>query len=201
MQALARKIVVLGTGGTIAGTAGSAQDCLGYTSAQLSIGELLARVPGLPDIDIFNEQVAQIDSKDMHFDIWRRLALRCTHWIAQEDVRGVVIAHGTDTLEETAYFLHSVLAAGKPVVLTRTTGLWSQEMMQDSQNVLLVPPGNLIALQQAVSSLLADPGKRQRLGESARRCVCDCGDISLFALRLEQLAKQVVMDATGLPRG
>ncbi len=93
------------------------------------------------------------------------------------------------------------MACGKPVVLTRTTGLWSQEMMQDSQNVLLVPPGNLTALQQAVSSLLADPGKRQRLGESARRCVCDCGDISLFALRLEELAKQVVMHATGLPRG
>ncbi len=77
------------------------------------------------------------------------------------------------------------MACGKPVVLTRTTGLWSQEMMRDGENVLLVPPGDLTALQQAVSSLLADPGKRQRLGESARRCVCDCGDISLFALRLE----------------
>ena len=62
--------------------------------------------------------MAQIDSKDMSFEIWRALALRCGHWLAQDDVRGLVITHGTDTLEETAFFLQSVLAPAKPVVLT-----------------------------------------------------------------------------------
>jgi L-asparaginase len=64
------------------------------------------------------EQVAQVDSKDMSFAIWQKLALRCAHWLAQPDVAGLVITHGTDTLEETAFFLHSVLAPSKPVVLT-----------------------------------------------------------------------------------
>jgi len=64
------------------------------------------------------EQVAQVDSKDMSFDIWQQLARRCAQWLAQADVAGVVITHGTDTIEETAFFLHSVLAPSKPVVLT-----------------------------------------------------------------------------------
>jgi len=93
-------LLVLGTGGTIAGTASSASDNIGYTAAQ----------------------VAQVDSKDMRFDIWRTLARRVAHHLAQPQVAGVVITHGTDTLEETAYFLHAVLPAelvnAKPVVLT-----------------------------------------------------------------------------------
>jgi L-asparaginase len=112
------KIVVLGTGGTLAGTAASAQDNLGYRAGQIGIGELLARIPGLQGVAIEAEQVAQIDSKDMSFEIWRNLALRCEHWLAQPDVAGIVIGHGTDTLEETAFFLQSVLAPAKPVVLT-----------------------------------------------------------------------------------
>jgi L-asparaginase len=113
-----RKIVVLGTGGTLAGTADSAQDNLGYRAGQIGIGELLARIPGLQDVALEAEQVAQVDSKDMTFEIWRSLAQRCAHWLAQEDVAGIVIGHGTDTLEETAFFLQSVLAPAKPVVLT-----------------------------------------------------------------------------------
>lgn len=118
MQAMARKIVVLGTGGTIAGRAAAVHDSIGYTAAQVGVGELLAGVPALAGHALVTEQVAQIDSKDMGFDIWRQLALRCAHWLAQDDVQGIVITHGTDTLEETAFFLHSVLGAGKPVVLT-----------------------------------------------------------------------------------
>jgi L-asparaginase len=113
-----RKIVVLGTGGTLAGTADSAQDNLGYRAGQLGIGELLARIPGLQDVALEAEQVAQVDSKDMTFEIWRSLAQRCAHWLARQDVAGIVIGHGTDTLEETAFFLQSVLAPAKPVVLT-----------------------------------------------------------------------------------
>lgn len=113
-----KKIVVLATGGTLAGKAASAGDNIGYTAAQLEIGELLAAIPALNGVPLVSEQVAQVDSKDMGFDIWRRLALRCAHWLADDDVAGLVITHGTDTLEETAYFLQSVLAPAKPVVLT-----------------------------------------------------------------------------------
>jgi L-asparaginase len=118
MQVDGKKIVILATGGTIAGRAAAAHDNIGYTAAQLGVEELLATLPGLGGLALVAEQVAQVDSKDMSFDIWRTLALRCAHWLAQEDVGGVVITHGTDTLEETAWFLQSVLAPAKPLVLT-----------------------------------------------------------------------------------
>jgi L-asparaginase len=112
------KIAVLATGGTLAGQAGSGGVQIGCSAAQLGIEELLAAIPALAGTPLVAEQVAQIDSKDMSFDIWRQLALRCAHWLARDDVTGLVITHGTDTLEETAYFLQSVLAPAKPVVLT-----------------------------------------------------------------------------------
>lgn len=120
------KVVVLGTGGTIAGTAASALDNLGYSAAQLGVGQLLAAVPNLSGIlagrSLVVEQVAQIDSKDMSFLVWQQLAQRVSYHLAQADVKGIVITHGTDTLEETAYFLHAALpaalTAAKPVVLT-----------------------------------------------------------------------------------
>lgn len=113
----ATKIVVLGTGGTIAGRAESAGDNIGYTAAQLGVSELLETIASLRGQPLVAEQVAQLDSKDMDFATWVSLAQRCAHWLAQQDVQGIVITHGTDTLEETAYFLHSVLHAAKPVVL------------------------------------------------------------------------------------
>lgn len=121
MQVSAQKIVVLGTGGTIAGTAAQAGDNIGYTAAQVGVGELLAAVPGLEALaggPFVVEQVAQIDSKDMEHGVWRALAQRCAECLDDPAVRGIVITHGTDTIEETAWFLHSVLDARKPVVLT-----------------------------------------------------------------------------------
>ena len=112
-----KKIVVLGTGGTIAGTASSADDNVGYTAAQVGVAQLLAAIPTLQGLPLHTEQVAQLDSKDMTFEVWRLLATRCAHWLAQDDVQGLVITHGTDTLEETAFFLQAVLAPAKPVVL------------------------------------------------------------------------------------
>jgi L-asparaginase len=117
MQNSPQRLVVLGTGGTIAGTAEQASDHTGYTAAQLGITELLARVPGLDASAIETEQVAQLDSKDMDHATWQRLARRVAHHLARNDVQGVLVTHGTDTLEETAYFLHRVLAPAKPVVL------------------------------------------------------------------------------------
>jgi len=119
------KLVMLGTGGTIAGVAASASEHLAYTAAQLTVSDLVASVPGmaalLAERQLQTEQVAQLDSKDMSYAIWQVLALRVAHHLAQSEVRGVVITHGTDTLEETAYFLGAVLPAAllaaKPVVL------------------------------------------------------------------------------------
>ena len=114
----ARKIVVLGTGGTIAGRAASAHDNVGYVAGQVAVEGLLAGAVVPRGLQLQTEQVAQIDSKDMGFDLWRTLAQRCAHWLGEDEVAGVVITHGTDTMEETAYFLHRVLRADKPVVLT-----------------------------------------------------------------------------------
>jgi L-asparaginase len=115
------RIVILGTGGTIAGAAASAQDNVGYTAAQRSVADLLtdlvATSPGLAGTAIESEQVAQLDSKDMDIATWQRLAVAVDRHLARADVAGMVITHGTDTLEETAWLLHRVLAPTKPVVL------------------------------------------------------------------------------------
>lgn len=114
-----RKLVILGTGGTIAGKAAHASDNIGYTAAQVGIEQLLAAIPGLAGSgSIISEQVSQIDSKDMRFDVWAQLAARVRHFLADDDVQGIVITHGTDTLEETAYFLQLACQPAKPVVLT-----------------------------------------------------------------------------------
>ncbi len=118
MQNDARIVVVLGTGGTIAGRSASSDDDLLYTSAVLPIAELVASLPAPAHFAIESEQVAQLDSKDMDFATWRRLAEAVARHLARAEVQGVVITHGTDTLEETAYFLDRIVAATKPVVLT-----------------------------------------------------------------------------------
>jgi len=115
-------VVILATGGTIAGTAADASQSVGYTAAQLSVEQILAAVPGLAQLAggaLRSEQVAQLDSKDMDHATWTKLARRCAYWLAQDEVRALVVTHGTDTLEETAWFLQQVLPrSAKPVVLT-----------------------------------------------------------------------------------
>lgn len=118
MQEAQRKIVVLGTGGTIAGTSSTPGDNVGYTAGQVAVAQLVAAIPGLAGVRIETEQVAQVDSKDMTRAIWRQLEERCNHWLDQDEVGGIVITHGTDTIEETAFYLQKVLMPGKPVVLT-----------------------------------------------------------------------------------
>src|SRR5882757_8252790 len=113
MQKNASTIVVLGTGGTIAGTSAVVGDNVGYTAAQIGVSQLVQAVPALAAARLECEQVAQIDSKDMGFAVWRALALRVAHHLARPDVAGIVVTHGTDTLEETAYFLQRVLAPTK----------------------------------------------------------------------------------------
>lgn len=136
--------MVLGTGGTIAGTATSASDNIGYTAAQVGVAQLLDAVAGLPRVlsghPLEGEQVAQLDSKDMSFSVWLRLAQRVAFHLAQADTLGVVITHGTDTLEETAFFLHCVLPAelvsAKPVVLTCAMRPASAQSPDGPQNLM-----------------------------------------------------------------
>jgi len=113
-----RRVVVLGTGGTIAGRATNGGDNIGYTAGEVAVTDLLGDIEAPEGVVLEAEQVAQLDSKDMGFDVWLQLAQRCAFWLSETDVAGVVITHGTDTIEETAFFLQSVLAGGKPVVLT-----------------------------------------------------------------------------------
>jgi len=136
MQKDAPTIVVLGTGGTIAGTSAVAGDNVGYTAAQIGVSQLVQAVPVLAPAPIECEQVAQIDSKDMGFAVWRTLALRVAHHLARADVAGIVVTHGTDTLEETAYFLQRVLAPAKPVVMTAAMRPATSLQSDGPQNLL-----------------------------------------------------------------
>ncbi|MEJ6023085.1 asparaginase [Ramlibacter sp. PS4R-6] len=113
-----RKIVVLGTGGTLAGTSSRPGDNVGYTAAQVGIADLVGAIPLLRGVPIETEQVAQVDSKDMTRGVWDKLEDRCKHHLGREEVAGIVITHGTDTIEETAFYLQEVLSPQKPVVLT-----------------------------------------------------------------------------------
>jgi L-asparaginase len=111
-------IVVLATGGTIAGAAASDVQA-GYTSGQVGVEQLLAAVPQAKKLAVLRgEQVSNIGSQDMNDDVWLKLASRVNELTAANDVNGVVITHGTDTIEETAYFLNLVVKSRKPVVLT-----------------------------------------------------------------------------------
>src|SRR5206468_1967196 len=111
-------IVVLATGGTIAGAAASDVQA-GYTSGQVGVEQLLAAVPQAKKLaNLRGEQIANIGSQDMNDSVWIKLATRVNALLAQPDVSGIVITHGTDTIEETAYFLNLVVKSTKPVVLT-----------------------------------------------------------------------------------
>lgn len=111
-------ILVLGTGGTIAGLAESPAESSRYQAAQLPISTLAASLPTLEGHRIEAQQVLQIDSKDLNFGHWLALLDAIRAAMLRSDVAAIVITHGTDTLEETAYFLHRVLAPSKPIVLT-----------------------------------------------------------------------------------
>jgi L-asparaginase len=112
------RVVVLATGGTIAGTASSATDNVGYRAATLGIDDLLAGLPAAAGLAIEAEQVAQLDSKDMDAPTWQALGRRAAWHLGRPEVAGLVVTHGTDTLEETAWFLQRTLAPSKPLAMT-----------------------------------------------------------------------------------
>jgi L-asparaginase len=111
-------VVVLATGGTIAGAAASDVQAA-YTSGQVGVEQLLAAVPQAKKLAVLRgEQISNIGSQDMNDEVWLKLARRLNELTAKSDVDGIVITHGTDTIEETAYFLNLVVKSKKPVVLT-----------------------------------------------------------------------------------
>ncbi|EOB1174641.1 TPA: type II asparaginase [Campylobacter jejuni] len=117
MKKAKSRITILGTGGTIAGFIDSTIATTGYTAGAIDIDVLIKAVPQIRDLaDISWEQIANIDSSNMCDEIWLRLAKKIAKLFA-EGIDGVVITHGTDTMEETAYFLNLTIKSDKPVVL------------------------------------------------------------------------------------
>ncbi|MEH0336304.1 type II asparaginase [Campylobacter jejuni] len=117
MKKAKSRIAILGTGGTIAGFIDSTIATTGYTAGAIDIDVLIKAVPQIRDLaDISWEQMANIDSSNMCDEIWLRLAKKIAKLFA-EGIDGVVITHGTDTMEETAYFLNLTIKSDKPVVL------------------------------------------------------------------------------------
>lgn len=114
----AKKIVIIGTGGTIAGNAAGDQELINYAAGEKKAAELLYGLPVPEEMTIETIELCQIDSKDMRFSILRALAECVNQQLARDDVDGIVITHGTDTLEESAVFLEWTLNFTKPVVLT-----------------------------------------------------------------------------------
>ena len=166
MQNLSSTLVVLATGGTIAGRAGSASDNLGYRSAELGVAELLHGIELDPSLVVEGEQVAQIDSKDMAPSIWLALATRAAHHLGRPEVMGLVVTHGTDTLEETAWLLHRVLAPAKPVVLTAAMRPATSMQTDGPQNLA---DALLLAAVEGACGVLAVLGGRVQAAADLRK--------------------------------
>ena len=119
MAYCASKVVILATGGTIVSSGASATQMTGYSIQGLGVEDLLSAVPMLADVaDVEAARVSNIDSSSMTSEVWLKLANAVEEALRREDVSGVVITHGTDTMEETAFFLNLVVKSEKPVVLT-----------------------------------------------------------------------------------
>ena len=112
-------VIILATGGTIAGSAAEGTAVTGYQAGALGVETLIKAVPEVKDYaHVTGEQIASLDSKDMNDEVWLKLARRVNELLARDDADGIVITHGTDTLEETAYFLNLTVHSKKPVVIT-----------------------------------------------------------------------------------
>ena len=145
-----RNVVILATGGTIAGAAATGTQA-GYKSGAVTIDAMITAVPGIAEMaNIKGEQISNVGSQDMSFDIMLKLAKRINELMPRSEVDGFVITHGTDTMEETAFFLNLVVKGDKPVVMVGS--------MRPSNAVSADGPLNLY---NAVGVAI-DPGARGR---------------------------------------
>lgn len=177
--------VVLGTGGTIAGTASQATEAVAYRAGQIGADVLVAAVPALAGLPLEVEQVAQIDSKDIGPPVWRALVEHVAHHLARPEVGGLVITHGTDTLEETAYLLQRVLAPRKPVVLTAAMRPATHLQADGPQNLLdAVQVARLKGAAGVVAAVAGCvwSGLEVRKVHSTRLAAFDAGDAGPIAL-------------------
>ena len=118
MAAQLPNVAILATGGTIAGTASSATQTTGYKAGEVAIQTLIDAVPAIEDVaNVTGEQIVKISSNNITDDVLLHLAKRCNELLKDPKINGIVITHGTDTLEETAYFLNLTVKSKKPVVL------------------------------------------------------------------------------------
>lgn len=135
-------VKILATGGTIAGSGSTNTTTVGYTAAVYPVDALINGVPELKKVaNVSGEQIAQIASENMTNQVWLKLAKRINELLASDDVDGVVVTHGTDTLEETAYFLNLVVKSDKPVVVVGAmrppTAMSADGMMNLYNSVIL----------------------------------------------------------------
>ena len=115
--AIKRRIAIVATGGTIASSAPDSTQLSDY-KVSAGVGELVAAVPGLGELADFEfEQVSNIESHEINDVVLSQIAMAVQGFCDRDDIDGVVITHGTDTLEETAFFLHLTIDTDKPVVL------------------------------------------------------------------------------------
>jgi L-asparaginase len=143
-------IRILATGGTIAGAQGNPSE-YGYKSGTFKVEDLIAAVPKMNELaQLSGEQVANIGSQDMNDQVWLKLAKRVNEVLRAGDVDGVVITHGTDTMDETAFFLNLAVQSDKPVVMVGS--------MRPATAVSADGPANLY---NAVA-VAADPGAARR---------------------------------------
>lgn len=188
MQSASGCVVIIGTGGTIAGTAADAASHVDYRAAALDVDELVDALPALRGQPLQTVTLARLDSSDMDHATWSRLADGVRQQLARADVAGVVVTHGTDTLEETAYFLHRCIAADKPVVLTAAMRPASAPSPDGPQNlldaVLVARSGGSgsAGRSQGARGVLAVLGGRVHAGADLRKLhgyrvdAFDCGD-------------------------
>jgi L-asparaginase len=186
-------LMVLGTGGTIAGRAASARDHIGYRAGEVPVAELLGELPLPQGWTVAAEQVAQIDSKDMDEAVWRRLLEATDRCLRRDEVGAVVITHGTDTLEETAYLLQRVLNPAKPVVMVSAMRPATASLRDGLQNLA---DGLELATRASVRGVLAVCAGRVHAGwdvskvHNHRLDAYDSGDAGPVAMLEEGRLRQ-----------
>ena len=141
------RVRIVATGGTIAGAQAKAGE-YGYKAGAFDVQQLIDAVPNLNKLAVISgEQVVKIGSQDMNDEVWLKLANRVNAILASPDYDGIVITHGTDTLEETAYFLSLVTHSDKPIVMVAA--------MRPATAISADGPGNLYNAVAAAASPMA----------------------------------------------